>query len=509
MMATEREWAEYNCIDSATDFKIWNEIKDEVYADDYRDAYLKTMALYPVLEYMMVRGIKLDSQALADTHTEVSDKIAQVKTALRDKIGFDLNVDSPKQCTGYFYGVLGIKPYLSRTAPHNPTCDDKALARLVRRGFKEARLVQEIRGLDKLKGTYLDIELEDDGRMRCSYNPRGTVNRRLSSSKSVMMTGTNMQNLPPQFKKFLIADDNAVFFELDKRQAEWVITGFCANDARMIQIHQSGIDPHLETAHLMTGASHESIMAEYKVLGSTTDQDELERMRAEYALGQDAKFLPRSMTMRQAGKRSNHGLNYDMGYKRFALENEIPEVDAKRMVRLYHEAYVGLHTWYEQIQAQLSKSRTLVNCFGSKRRFLNAWNTDLFKAAYDFLPQSTVADIVNDFMTEMYNTITPDFELAEILAQTHDSCLTQIHDIHHECDWIRVARTLLEMKRMMDPVLNYSRQDFVVATDLKMGLNWGKHDNKRNPKGMIEIAYLDDVNELADLLEQTYVAFTR
>jgi hypothetical protein len=73
--------------------------------------------------------------------------------------------------------------------------------------LKEASLVQEIRRLNKLLGTYVDVTLDEDSILRCFYDPRGTWGGRLSSSKTLWGTGLNMQNLHPAFKYFICTED--------------------------------------------------------------------------------------------------------------------------------------------------------------------------------------------------------------------------------------------------------------------------------------------------------------
>ena len=82
------------------------------------------------------------------------------------------------------------------------------VAKIFRRdGRKEAKLLQEYRGLDKLFSTYLEVGYDSDKRLRCSYNSRGTWSGRLSSSQTVFGTGIQHQNIPPDFRGFMVSDD--------------------------------------------------------------------------------------------------------------------------------------------------------------------------------------------------------------------------------------------------------------------------------------------------------------
>jgi DNA polymerase I-like protein with 3'-5' exonuclease and polymerase domains len=176
------------------------------------------------------------------------------------------------------------------------------------------------------------------------------------------------------------------------------------------------------------------------------------------------------MTVRQAGKKSNHGLNYGMGYRRFALENEMPETEARNLHTLYsQQAYVRLPHWWEATKEQLRKTRELHNCFGRKRHFFGEWGAELFDQAYSFVPQSTVVDIVNQAMCDIYEDQSPLFRPMELLAQVHDSLLVQyptgnLQDLAHFIEAMAVY---------LAPELEYNGHKFKIGVDAKVGFRWG------------------------------------
>ena len=200
---------QYNCKDSAGCFAAWDdELGPALERDGYLTTYNNTIELFPIILYMQLRGIKVDRTRLEETKHEVEAAISAKELELEEAAEYPFNPASPKQCVEYFYVTKGITPYISRTTGR-PTTDDKAMSRIFRRyNLKEAKLVQEIRALSKLLGTYLEVEFDRDSRVRCSYNPRGTTTGRLSSSQTIFGTGMNLQNLHPGFKGFLVADND-------------------------------------------------------------------------------------------------------------------------------------------------------------------------------------------------------------------------------------------------------------------------------------------------------------
>lgn len=487
----------YNALDCACTEEAGNAFWPEIQAHGYKWAYDFTMSLYEPLMFMQTRGIKVNFTNLEITKTDITKQRETAQEELNRLAGRELNANSPKQVQQYFYVEKGIPAYYNREG--GVTTDDRAMQRIARgtakhKGLREARLIQDIRGLVKLYGTYLDIDFDADGRLRCAYNPRGTKFGRLSSSETVFGTGTNLQNLPQEFKKFLVPDDGYFFWEVDKRQAEWVVVAYLSGDANMISVVESGEDPHTHTAHLMFRIPKEMIILDHKLLGPLSDPDEIEERRAQAGLA--GVGLPRTMSGRQMGKKSNHGLNYDEGYNTFALTNEIEISESKRVIALYHSIYPGIRQHFQEgIRRSLSKDRSLVNCFGRKIRFLDSWGDDLFKAAYSAIPQSTVADNTNQGMRCLYD----DGELTDreglnidLLAQTHDSVLTQVPLAALDGPFDKVIEKVYSY---MEPTLEYGGRQFTIKTDSKFGFNWSSHHPEANPDGMKELSNLAEIRE--------------
>lgn len=492
-------WQIYNAIDAAVDFHIWEEIEADVTSGDYADIYRQTMDLYEPVIFMMTTGLLVDRGRL-EIERQRTIALQTAAEAELNELSGGLNALSPKQCITYFYVTLGHTPYTGGSG--KPTSDDKAMARLARKGVREAKLVQEIRGLNKLRGTYLDVETDSDGRVRTSYNLRGTREGRISSSQNIFGTGMNLQNLHPAFKSFIVPDPGKIFVELDKRQSEWVITAYASGDPTMIGTVERGEDVHVTTGCLISGLDRAMVEMDAAFVGHETDQDKIFEIRqSTYPEIYDlANFLPRSMSVRQAGKKSDHGLNYIMGYWRFALENEIPEKEAKIMVNAYREGYSGLPAYWERVNGRLSRNRTLVNCFGRPRRFLGQMNDDLLKAGVAYMSQSTNADLVNQAIIKTYNDPAPYIEPLTMSAQVHDSILNQFPI----GDWKTCAQAMLREKEHLNPTMCYEGREFQIETDMEIGLNWGKYDGKHNLGGMSSVKFVNNPTELADRMEEQF-----
>lgn len=262
---------------------------------------------------------------------------------------------------------------------------------------------------------------------------------------------------------------------LDLAGAEWVVVAYLANDQNMLGVVKSGESPHLVTGNLITGIPKELILKDHEAIGDVTDADEILKIRNELVpevldLQQRGHFLPRTMSIRQAGKKSNHALNYGMRYRRFAQDNEVPEADAKPLCEAYStKAYPGLQGYWERVRQKLRKDRTLTNCFGRRVILLDEWGHELFMAGYSFEPQSTVVDTVNKALCLSYEDGIEYMEKVRLGAQVHDSLMFQ----YPENDLAGMAASILRVREHMRPWLEIGEHKFRLGCDVKIGRDWG------------------------------------
>ena len=511
-MIMDEAFLQYNALDSACMVEIHNNFWDTLDEEGFEHTYKMTLDLFPVLTFMQTKGMRVDHTLLEETKKDVIEKSAKFQHELDVLIGRAFNVNSPKQVADYFYNELGIQPILD-TKTHKVTTNDMAMQRLVRGtlkrpGLYQAKLVQEIRGLQKLYGTYLNMSFDEDSRLRSSYNPRGTKFGRLSSSKTIFDTGMNFQNLPAEFKKFLVPDPGYFLLEVDKSQAEWVVVAYSSNDVNMIKAVEDKLDVHSYTASRMFNVPIDIVKYEDKVIGHISNPDIILELRMNDSILSEmyTKDWPRGMTLRQCGKKSNHGLNYDEGFMQFATQNEMVPAESKRIVLMYHSGYPGIRKGFEVTKRLLQNNRSLTNCFGRKVRFMGEWGCDLWKSSYSFIPQSTVVDSLNQGMVKIYadNLITSTEGLnVDILGQVHDSILMQF-PISSIKDCTTFDTFLSKVYNYVTPTLSYNGNDFKIRTDCKIGLNWGGRDAVSNKDGMRDYKTWEDLQKLLHIEEGKY-----
>ena len=412
--------------------------------------YKRQLSIIEPLVYMMNRGIKVDTEGMLDAKVEMEDQLVDLQKQLNSLAGMELNANSFNQLKWYFYEKLGHKAYRKKGSV---TTDETALKRLSRKGVKEASIVGKIRTLRKLSSAYVNLDKVDfDGRIRCSYNPVGTKTGRLSSSENIFGTGMNMQNWPHKLLKHLLADEGYIYYSFDLSQGENRIVAYVGKIPRMIDAFETGKDVHDLTSALILGKTPEEVSHED---GSSP-------------LGDG------SHSERFWGKKANHSLNYDLGYKEFSLRLEMPETEGKWMVDRYHSIYPEVRGNYHQmIKTQLAKDRTLTNLFGRKRLFLQQWGDNLFKDAYAQIPQSTIADKIDEQGLAFIYQNQQWFKSLELLIQVHDSIGFQIP---LNIPWSEHADMLIRIKESLETPVKWGDVEFVIPADLVMGFNLYKKE---------------------------------
>lgn len=431
------------------------------------ETYKRQARMIEPAVYMQARGIKVDTAGLQRESEKAKVKIEELQQEFWDLCGEQLNPKSPKQMADYFYVKKGHKPY---TDKGKVTTDVTAMKRLARKGVKEANILLQIRKWVKLKGTYFDMVVDSDGRLRSSFNPIGSKYGRFSSSKTIFDTGTDFQNQPESVRKFFLADDDCLMYSKDLDQGENRIVAYISPEPSMIEAFENGEDIHRKTAGLVLD----------KPANEVSDTD------GSYPLG-DEDWSERFM-----GKKTNHAFNYGWGYRKFALKCGLKEGVGKMLKETYFIHYPGVRQYHLWIEDLLYKSRKLVNCFGRVYFFLNRGD-ELLTDALAFIPQSTVADIINSRGMEPIYYDQQKYFGVDLLNQVHDEILFQIPlryglKYHAEC--------LLDITRSLEQPIKWKQKEFVIPTSTSVGIKWGKENMRK-----LDVSVGDSINTVVGKIE--------
>lgn len=440
----------YNAKDSMALSIIFPQLERELKEHGTWETYTKQNELVESLVFMSEHGIKIDGKGLAKKNKETAERLKEIEDLFEDMVGYEINMRSHKQLKEYFYGDkksggLGLTPYKSRSTG-KPTTDESALQKLsrplkTRPAIPEAKLLLEHRKLAKLKGTYYEMSYDEDSRVRSSMNPVGTKTGRLSSSENIFGTGTNMQNQPYAMKEFFLVDEGYIGYEIDLSQAENRIVAYVAPEQKLIEAFENSIDIHARTASYIFNKNENEISHEE---------------------GSAPQFGNGDQSERYWGKKANHAFNYGQGPKAFSKQMLISLGEAKQIYNAYHNAYPGIRKYHNMVKQELQRDRTLTNLFDRRYTFLDRWDYKLFNEAYAFIPQSTIADIINRWgLIPTYENY-PDIIL---LNQVHDSI---VFEIPSKIPYIKHAEMILEIRDRLSQPVSWNGREFSIPCDLKI-----------------------------------------
>lgn len=441
----------YNAMDSAVLMEMYPQLMLDVKRQGNMSTYQHQVALVEPLCFMQNKGIRVNTKKMKELSLQAEQTMLALSGKINAEVGYQLNPASSKQCMEYFYDERGQKAYTKTVKDKKTgerkqvkTVDVKALRRLSAKGFEVASLILDYRKLYKLRGTYLEMKLDDDGRMRCSYNPVGTRYGRISSSKTIWGTGANLLNQPKGMKMLMYPEDGYIFVNIDLSQAENRCVAYMWGVRKMIEAFETGADVHCATASSIFNKPPEEISDEE---GSTD-------------IGNG------TLSERDIGKRANHAFNYGLSAQAFSINNEIELSAAQNIYAKYHARYPEIHAAHRAIQEQISRQKIMINAYGRKYYMLRRFGPDLFEAAYAFGPQSTVADKLNrdGFMPVYYDQ--KNFHDVILINQVYDSVvfeypIAKIASLPHICALI--------CKRLEAPVPN-GTHSFVIPPDVSVGM---------------------------------------
>lgn len=191
----EQLW-EYNCLDCAYTYEVYERQVEALAKLNLTEQMNFMMRLFQHLVVMMVRGVRVSETRKRGMLDEITTLVARLGLEIDDIVGRELNVFSPKQLQEFFYKRMGVPPIINRKTK-SPTTDDDALRVIGKNDPILAPITRRIALIRSYKTAVnvCNAKTSSDGRWRCSFNPAGTENYRLSSAENPFGEGLNLQNL--------------------------------------------------------------------------------------------------------------------------------------------------------------------------------------------------------------------------------------------------------------------------------------------------------------------------
>ena len=429
---------EYACEDADITLQLKNKLEAELKKYECEDLFYNIeMPLMPVLAEMEMNGVCLDTESLADTSKQLTQRMNDIEQHIYELAGQQFNIASPKQVGEILFDKLKIieKPKKTKTGQY--VTSEEVLQQLQHKHEIVADILEH-RGLKKLIGTYIDalpkLINPRTGHIHTSFNQTITATGRLSSSDP------NLQNIPirgedgKEIRKAFIPEPGCLFFSADYSQIELRVMAHLSNDEHMIEVFREGKDLHAATAANI-----------YKKPIEEVTRDE-----------------------RTKSKRANFGIIYGITVFGLAERLDIPREEAKMLIDGYFDTFPQVHQYMEQSKEVARKQGYVTTLFG-RRRYLpdiNSANSVVRgfaeRNAINAPIQGTAADIIKVAMIHIFNRFKQENIKSKMILQVHDELNFSVYPDEKE----KVERIVLEEMQ------NAFHMKVPLVADSGFGENW-------------------------------------
>lgn len=392
------------------------------------------LPLAKVLADMENIGFLVNKEGIDSFGRDMSQRIETLTTKIYDAVGFEFNLNSPKQLGVALFEKMGL-PCKKKTKSGYST-NAEVLEELAN-DYPIVRDILEYRTLAKLKSTYCEGLLkviDEDGRIRSTLNQTETRTGRISS------TEPNLQNIPvrseigKEMRKFFVADKGDVLVDADYSQIELRVLAHLANDKAMLDGFNNGEDVHTITASQVFN-------------------------------------MPLHMVtplMRSRAKAVNFGIVYGIGAFSLSKDIGVTRKEADSYIKGYLHHYSGINKYLTDV-VEKAREDGYVSTMFQRRRYLpelTASNKMLQafgeRVAKNMPVQGSAADIIKIAMIRVYDSLKKEGLKARLIMQVHDELIV-------ECPESEKEQVESIVKREME---NACEMRVKLLSDVSSGKDW-------------------------------------
>jgi hypothetical protein len=192
-------------------------------------------------------------------------------------------------------------------------------------------------------------------------------------------------------------------------------------------------------------------------------------------------------------KQTCHSANYDIQTNTFQLnvleksggKVNIPHKEAERFLITYRSLFPEIPERNQAIERQVREHRMLFNLFGHPY-IITDWHLEdrNMKEYYAWSAQSTVGEITRTAYCNLYEYIRDSHLYWDILADTHDSYLSQ-------CPLVDIEICAKKMQEFLGQEFSspVDGARFKMKSEVNIGFNWGPKKDT-NPLGLQELEWM-------------------
>ncbi len=385
------------CLFDDTCKKINRELKKSGQLDLLKNIELP---LAKVLADMELRGFRVDLEGLKNMSQELESRISKIQTEIYTLVGYEFNLNSPKQLGVALFEELGL-PAKKKTKSGYST--NAEVLEELKDKHPAVSLLLEYRQLAKLKSTYADglqTCVADDGRIHTTFNQTEARTGRISSLEP------NLQNIPvrtsegKRLRKFFIADNGKVLVDADYSQIELRVLASISGDENMQTAFKDGIDIHTATASQVFGMPIDMV----------------------------------TPVMRSRAKAVNFGIVYGIGAFSLSKDIGVTRKEADNYIKSYLASYPQVAKYMEDTINDAKLNGFVTTYFG-RRRYLPELSSSngMLRAfgervARNAPIQGTAADIIKLAMIKVFERLKTEVPSAHLILQVHDELIVECNE---------------------------------------------------------------------------------
>ena len=435
---------EYAEQDAELTYKLWQEMKKQMYHEDIEDIFKLETELFPCLVDMRFLGVRVDVEAAHKLKQELVEEEKECLQEIKKATQVDVQIWAARSIEKVFQKLS--LPYDLTAKTNSPSFTKNFLQNHPHPLVKQIARAREI---NKSHTTFIDTILKHQhkGRIHAEINQirsdqGGTVTGRFSyNNPNLQQIPARNKELGPRIRSLFIPEEGCQWGCFDYSQQE----------------------PRLVTHY----ASLDGLYGVDEVLDAYNDGEaDFHQIVAEMA------SIPRSQA-----KTINLGLFYGMGKNKLQAELGISKEDANDLFRLYHDKVPFVKMLMESVMRRAQDKGRVRTLLGRRCRF-NLWEPNQFgihkalnhedalaehgpgiKRAFTYkalnkLIQGSAADMTKKSMVALYeNGIIPHIQI-------HDEVDISVESPEKAEKIIEIMESAVELK-----VPN--------KVDYEQGDNWG------------------------------------
>jgi DNA polymerase I-like protein with 3'-5' exonuclease and polymerase domains len=433
---------EYAEQDAELTYKLWQEMKKQMYHEDIEDIFKLETELFPCLVDMRFLGVRVDTQAAYELKQQLIEEEKECLYKVKKETSIDVQIWAARSIEKVFQ-KLNL-PYDLTAKTSSPSFTKNFLQNHPHPLVKQIARAREI---NKSHTTFIDTILKHQhkGRIHAEINQirsdqGGTVTGRFSyNNPNLQQIPARNKELGPRIRSLFIPEEGCTWGCFDYSQQEpRLVTHYASLDGLY------GVDEVLD-AYNEGEADFHQIVAEMA-------------------------SIPRSQA-----KTINLGLFYGMGKNKLQAELGISKEDANDLFRLYHDKVPFVKMLMESVMRRAQDKGRVRTLLGRRCRF-NLWEPNQFgihkalnhedalaehgpgiKRAYTYkalnkLIQGSAADMTKKAMVDL-----------------HKEGIIPHIQVHDELD-ISVSDNADKIKEIMESAVELEVPNKV---DYESGPNWG------------------------------------